>query len=222
LSGFVKGYKYEVDTSFFEHPLSKEAAYVLGFIWADGSVKYYKRDDKITSAEFQIEIKEEDEYVLEMIRKVMSSNHRIAHRQRKACRLSRFQVVRKDLVIKLLKYGIEEKKSFKNISPKHIDSEVEGHFIRGLFDGDGSVSFVNNRARFNIGGSINTISWVRDCLCKNGLPYHKVSLDKRSLNFGIIEWQGRDCLEKVYKYLYNEANALYMERKHKVFKEILH
>ncbi len=120
--------------SFFRH-WSPEMAYVLGFFAADGSMIRNKR-----GAHF-IEFTSTDRELLESIRRLLKSNHKISARERgqKWQTAYRLQIGSKVMFDDLLQLGLTPRKS-KTITFPEIPSPYLSHFVRGYFDGDGNVT----------------------------------------------------------------------------------
>lgn len=126
------------DENFFKR-WSLEMAYVLGFLYADGYLQKNKRGSSyfcFTST---------DKEIIEKIRNLLRSNHKISLRQRSKNNPEWkdsyvLQIGSKTMFDDLKKLGLTQNKSlileFPNI-PRRFLSD----FIRGYFDGDGGVHF---------------------------------------------------------------------------------
>src|SRR6478609_846753 len=124
--------KYKLNEDYFQDINTEKKAYFLGLILADGCV--HKR--RLT-----ISLQEEDRYILEkFIRelkftgnlykiKPRNPNHKIQYN---------LTIVSEKIIKDLNRLGIIERKSLVVKFPK-IDDNLIVHFIRGVFDGDGSV-----------------------------------------------------------------------------------
>ncbi|MDO8516119.1 MAG: LAGLIDADG family homing endonuclease [bacterium] len=123
--------KYEVNEQFFD-TWSPVVAYVLGFWFADG----YMRKDK----SYRILFFSNDLQIIRSIRGAMGSSHPI----RKKSKFDQCWVINmcsKRLYQDLEKLGGISCKS-KTLSFPNIPANYLRDFIRGYFDGDGSVFFV--------------------------------------------------------------------------------
>ncbi len=125
----------ELNQNFFKK-WSPEMAYVLGFFAADGSMILNKRG--VCFIEFTIT----DRIVLEQIRRVIGSTHRIAERERGGnCKTAyRLQIGSKEWFKDLSRLGFKQNKS-KRLPMPEIPKKYFGDFVRGYFDGDGCVYF---------------------------------------------------------------------------------
>jgi len=127
--------KYQIDESFFD-VWSPNMAYVLGFWGADG----YMRKEK----SYRILFTSADKNILIQIRKSFSSTHPIRKRKEKKGGLYTWtlSLCSKHLYWRLFHLGGLRRKS-RNMEFPHIPHDYLRDFVRGYFDGDGSVFFVN-------------------------------------------------------------------------------
>lgn len=114
----------EVDITYFKN-LDPESAYWLGLLFADGHV---------THRAFTISLKESDGAILlGHMCQDMKSTHKLALRRG----FANVQVSSPELASTLNSWGcVYGKKSDKILYPA-VPQELEHHFIRGIFDGDG-------------------------------------------------------------------------------------
>jgi predicted DNA-binding protein YlxM (UPF0122 family) len=123
---------YKINENFF-HNWSKEMAYVLGLILTDGN---------ISSDNAQISITMKEGYLLENIKKILKSEHPV--KSIKNTDMYYFGFCRNKMRDKLVELGITSNKSLKVNFPD-VPDKFLSHFIRGVFDGDGSVFFEPSR-----------------------------------------------------------------------------
>ncbi len=124
--------KYEINENFFDN-WSDRMVYVLGLILTDGSIG---NDDN------RISITMKEGHHLEKIKKMLHSQHPV--RYNKLADTHEFVFVRKIMAARLFKLGITRNKSLKVKFP-NVPDKFLSHFIRGVFDGDGSVFFEPSR-----------------------------------------------------------------------------
>jgi hypothetical protein len=128
--------KYSLNENFFSL-WNSEMAYVLGFWYADGHMRHVKS--------YRIYFSSNDVQILKDIRKAMRSNSPVISSESKYPTL----VVRsKKLYSCLLRLGGAPRKSTKITFPK-VPVKYLPDFIRGYFDGDGSVHKITYRASKN-------------------------------------------------------------------------
>jgi intein/homing endonuclease len=125
--------KYSLNESFFDE-WSAAMAYVLGFWFADG----YMRHDK----SYRVSFTSNDIQILKDIRRVMGSTNPIYKTKRDN---SSYVVLHsKKLFERLIVLGGMQRKS-RFIRFPEIPQEYIKDFVRGYFDGDGSVFLSSTR-----------------------------------------------------------------------------
>lgn len=150
---------YTVDHSFFSDVDRQLPAYWLGFLWADGNVY----GSRIT-----VNLARKDMHHLRSLASDLQTDAPVelytshsAFGKRK-CRL---RVSSTQLASDLARLNVVPNKSCASVRPR-VPRRSIWHFIRGLFDGDGSVgkSHTNNGLQVRICGTKATCSWLRDTL----------------------------------------------------------
>jgi len=141
---------WRVNEKFFDQ-WNEASAYVFGFWWADGSIYIrHRKNGKRSHARISFSGKDVDH--LEMIIDLMKLKKKIqiiSSNPKSYGRGSSYGFVRfgsNHMVNKLISFGGTRKKSFKYSYPK-IPNKYFHHFVRGYFDGDGSIYYkhYNNR-----------------------------------------------------------------------------
>lgn len=125
--------KYNVNDSFFK-TWSHDMAYILGFWWADGCMRFR------SSWLFSISQHSKDSYILRDILKKMESDYPVftPKTRKKSCI---FEISSNEICLDIISLGGRPKKSLK-ISMPNVPFEFFQDFLRGVFDGDGSISMV--------------------------------------------------------------------------------
>ena len=122
----IKWHKYKINHKFFSE-WTNESAYVLGLIASDGCVNEGKNH-------YSVEISSNDKSMLENVRKLMQFTKNV-EKSRETFRLRIDNpVIYQDIINK----GITHRKS-KTLKFPKMPEEIQEHFIRGFFDGDGSI-----------------------------------------------------------------------------------
>ncbi len=237
LSKFIKKIKVEsyyvlhsYCKDFFEKINSEEKAYWLGFLYADGCVRY--RNNK-TSAECYLGICEKDLSHLEKFKNSINYSGDIKVRRAKTkfnnSNTVCISVCSKKFVQDLINKGCVPAKSLiiKFPDKEQVPENLIKHFIRGYFDGDGSVSCSfygrenkkRTTIRFTSGSSeiLNSIEEVFFNICKKRKALYS---DKRKPNCFYLNYSSCSSLKLLYHYLYDNANV-FLERKERIFKEVL-
>lgn len=116
---------------------SAEMAYILGYFAADGCMFTNPRGSKYVS------FASTDSEILEKVKIILSSGHKIGVRKR--CNknwkdLFSLQIGSKEMYNDLIKLGFMPDKAARFKLPK-IPPQLLRHFIRGYFDGDGSIIY---------------------------------------------------------------------------------
>lgn len=211
--------KRVVNESFFSS-WSKEMAWVLGVVYTDGSIDPGRQENTLrpissTTAKLAIGQKE-PELLLKLIR-LMGSNAKLITVTGGTMVL---QIYSNKIYRDLVDIGLRPNKSL-NMRFPDIPKEYISHFIRGCWDGDGSIGFYENkyRARFFC-GSLSFIERFVKCLDMAGLPHRNITVryTKRKNPFYNISFTGKKIV-KLYEFLYKDSEqSCYLERKQELFK----
>ena len=125
----------KANSNFFKN-WSNNMAYILGFIVTDGCLVEHENGYNA------LNITNKNREILKDILTVMDSGHKISIKHRGGVpNLAYFQIQIRDKVIykDLLRIGITPRKS-KTIKVPNVPHEFFGSFVRGCFDGDGSIT----------------------------------------------------------------------------------
>ena len=214
--------KYFFDFNFFEKIDNEYKAYWLGFMYADGCI--LKQDNRgYGEQEFKIQIAKEDLQLLEKfkqdikstypIRKDKSKNEKNPNHQIQVIQSLRSQKTVDDLK----KLGCVENKSLILTFPseQQVPKELQKHFIRGYFDGDGSISETKEHYYINFVGTESFIKKLYQILNMGS-----VFPDKRKENSWYLSIGGNLQVIKFYHLLYDNSNR-YMQRKYEKFQLLL-
>jgi len=221
--------KYIPNEKFFDIIDSEEKAYVLGFFYADGN--NYIRGSH--SYEISMSLQEDDKIILEKIRDLLSSqspvefglSNNIKHKNMYSLKINS-----KLMSQQLTKLGCMPAKSLILTFPEWlIDPELQRHFIRGYFDGDGSlwarqptitgqidwgwqITSTNNfctEAKKLIGQYVNVH-------CSQSLAHSNLDNNiTATLSIG-----GNVQVKRVLDWMYKDA-TIYMDRKYNKYQEFL-
>ena len=203
---------YKINEKFFDSWTNK-MAYVLGIILTDGNIAK-------NSGLISISMKEGDH--LEKIRKMIDTEHPVKYQEQ--IDLFTLGFGRKKMTDSLLKLGITSKKSFKVKFPAVPDENLP-HFIRGVFDGDGSVFFEAGSKTSPLRVSFTSASKAFMTTLEEKLHLH-AGVSKRTIyethrrNIAYyIRYCHKDSL-KFFDYIYAGADeSMWLERKHRKFLE---
>ena len=135
---------YNLDIKYFDHIDIPNKAYILGFLFADG----YNDPKKGT---ISMALKCDDKNILENIRKELKSDrelelikgHSFKDGDKEYISSDEYRLVlfSKYMCESLICCGMIPNKSNRLKFPMYISDELIPHFVRGYFDGDGSMGF---------------------------------------------------------------------------------
>lgn len=161
--------KYKVNDNFFKI-WTPDMAYVLGFWWADGYMRKRVSGSSFIYG-FGLCQQTKDKYILKKILNAMGSNNPICiPKSRPDC--SHFEINSKIIFDDLIALGGSPNKS-KSIRMPSVPQEFIGDFIRGLFDGDGSISinkkYKTTKHAYICSGNIDFINDLKTILDNFGI-----------------------------------------------------
>ena len=227
--------RIKINENFFS-TWSNEMAYVLGVIYTDGNlIELTLKDERYKGIKSvkRLSISQKEPELLEKVLKLMDCNSRLIHRRRMeynkivSGETYIFLVHNEKICDDLIRIGLTPNKS-KTIEFPQIPDKYVRHFIRGCWDGDGSVfnySDISRVYRQNrigatfVSGSLTFVQAMADKLADKlheaGLIKRNIKKDKNSYR---IAFAGEKNCKLLYKYLYeNVTPDQYLERKYKIF-----
>ena len=202
---FKRKSKYNLNYNRFSKQLhTEETYYLLGYLYADGYVNPNKGLINITS---------KDKEILEKLVFLIGD---IPIKENNS--FYNIQWYSKKHIQQLIDLGCYNKKSLILEYPNWLHKDLEHHFIRGYFDGDGSIGLYNRTGKdkrpskvlkVNIAGTKNFLKGIKNYINNKG------SISKTSSIY-LLQYSGNTSssifCEKIY-----ENSTLYMERKHDVY-----
>lgn len=212
---------------------SEIKAYFLGFLYADGCL--FALRDKKGSKDFgiRINIHHEDGYILEKIKETFPffrltplKGNELLNRAPQILLEYYGRFIYRDF----RDNGLIERKSYENkdkLFLPTLSDDLMRHFIRGFFDGDGSISIAKSRPNLRrvdmVGVSKATITEMYNYFCKIGLkPDVFRTKAPNPLNgkgrqvVYIIEWLKIDSVLALKEYLYKDS-TIHLKRKKEKF-----
>lgn len=193
-----------------------EKAYVLGFIYSDGTIGKYANGYHIGICQH-----EDETYLMEKILDLFPFFGPIREHSNPGHIV--MSCASKDLYEDLCKNGVFPQKSKENrfnLRFPKLPIELQSHFIRGYFDGDGSVykQKVGN-TKFEIGGTCfymitDLIKILYDNKITVNLRCKYTGEGLRTMDFYVL-YASSDVVSKQFaEYIYRDCGDLYMKRKH--------
>lgn len=219
--------KYTLNENYFEKLDSKDKAYFLGFIYADGFITKRSTGQNILGITLA-----EDE-PLEKFKKYIGCNKPIGVYQKKGSYSNKsvehkLALISNKLVSDVEKLGVIENKTLVLTFPE-LPTELVHHFIRGYFDGDGSV-FLHNDPRPEYD---NTYLGIDICGTKEfleGLTHHLPFIEdeqciykelRKETNCWNIKFNSNIRSLELYHYMYRDCSDLYLTRKKDKFENFI-
>lgn len=205
----------KVNHYYFSKIDSEIKAYLLGFFVADGCI--YNHSSAKNSWYFEISLESSDGYILELFRNEIAPTHRLYNRKFKKSRDQiAFRIASKQIANDIMFLGFPQRKTYAELHLPKIKKSLMSHFIRGYFDGDGSVGlYVTSRnyyvRQFTI--TCNCLTFLEEI--QKVLPV-KVFInpikDKTACRLCTNDWKS---IKILYDYLYKDATYFLSRKKDK-------
>lgn len=207
--------------SYFEKIDTEDKAYFLGLIYSDGCIINNKNDYRY-KVSLKLHIK--DKHILEdFIKHVKGEMSLWFHGQRNMCEVS---LSGKKIVKDLEEKGLHPNKTFTIKYPK-INEDLERHFLRGYFDGDGCVRVKTDKRDGSKRGDLRLVSGsieMIDSINQRMNVLFGTSLNKiygpTNKEYKFIGWSSMNDIETIYEGFYNNSN-LFLSRKKTIFDEVI-
>lgn len=205
--------KCSVNHNFFVNIDNEYKAYWLGFIMADGCI-HKQRNSYILG----ISLNKKDTNHLEKFKTNISSNKKLFYNT-KNCTISLY-IYSQKIYNDLYNLGCIERKSLTLEFPQNIRKDLIKHFIRGYFDGDGSLFWLMNyhypRCKF-----ISSLSFVTSL---KAIIMHELdilgSIDDSGSNCYALVFSKRSKVIDVCDWMYKDAN-IYLDRKYNRYLQLM-
>jgi hypothetical protein len=209
--------KYKYDEHYFDIIDSEDKAYFLGLLFADG---HNSANNCI-----RLSLHKKDIDIIQVFLKKLNANVPIKFTGPDK-KMATVNIFSKHMSETLRSYGMSSNKYFSFNFPEILE-ELNVHFIRGYFDGDGSVfsskiKTYNLKYTFTITGNYETLLKIQNILC-NKLGLKKIKMQKRykhklksSVHFS---YTGNRQVKLIRDFLYKDA-TVYLKRKHSKFFKI--
>lgn len=223
-----------INENYFDDINTEEKAYLLGFFLADGCISTEHNDgSRAQNFRFTVNNSIDDEEIINKFSSVICPDNIVA----KKTKLNNDKVVRKpQLCVRWSsKYMFDQFISKYNITPRKtkdttfkfpfetIPQDLVRHFIRGFFDGDGSVSSHNygNTIYFNFSFTstsqdfLNQIADIIEPLHKDVKRHFNKQQGKNMICYDLrfkYNKNRTECIKLIYDWLYDNS-TIYLNRK---------
>ena len=216
--------KYSHQYDYFENIDTEEKAYWLGFMFADGYI--VDCSNRYGEDKFGITLHSKDKITLEQFKKSIQSTNPIIDVSSNGRQLHRIIMSSQKSVDDLISHGCVKQKSLILKPPINVPEELIHHFIRGFFDGDGSIFW--NKSEFEkhdtwltpsynicITSTKEMIEWIID-----QVGVGKISKEERKTKTWYYRQSGNDKVKQFCDYIYKDA-TIFMERKYQLYQDLL-
>lgn len=214
----------EKDETYFQRE-SPNMAWILGFLASDGTVGKNNNKIKIGLAAKDVEIlyRIKEEMNLPAEPKLYTNNQGYD-----CCTLQwTCEQHKKDLI----KYSIVPAKTFILKPPLELDRKYWIDYIRGYFDGDGSINLIkngNSRGNGNLRWQVcsatkEILEWIVNFLYEEyNIPKVNIQTErKESGNLLYYIQYSSISTRKIYTVLYSTSSNMYLKRKKEHYEKIL-
>lgn len=215
-SKYSSSNKIYTDESFFEE-WSHELAYFLGWLASDGNISEESNAFRITSTDIDH---------LEKMFSLFSYGWETCVREWDKEKHPNYKpagtiaISRKDIMDKIIDYGIPPSKSLI-IEMPYIPTEYMRDFVRGVFEGDGCITYKDNlspKIVFATGSEKFAYGLGEAIERQTGLKIHVYVDDKRTWT---LEYDSITSVKMLFKYMYEGVpSELILKRKYDVFIEL--
>lgn len=212
--------KYKLNESFFDNINTPNKAYIMGLLHSDGS-------NNIDKSTISISLQEDDKDILEQIRLEVNSEkpleyldysdkHDFGYTYKNQYRLLLFS---KHMCEELNNKGITPNKSLTIGFPNWLNTNLIPHYVRGVYDGDGSI-YRSYRNDNNLPITVTITATESFCkvlkdICKKELNISAGIYDASCHNgiTKVFTLSGRNIAKKFLDWIYQDAD-LFLQRKY--------
>ena len=212
---FLKG-GAKIDNNIYKNGFDNVNSYIYGLIVSDGCLIYTGRNKNRLSIMLGLNDKE----MIEKLHKYMCFGNKV-YKQNKQYSI---KYRNEESIDFLIKNGLIQRKSLEIDFPI-LPIEFMPSFIRGYFDGDGSISLriesdkIYGRVAFT-SGSINFLRGLQNCLYYNfNIMSHIYDGGHKDTKTMALVITRRSEIDKLYNMMYDDTD-FYLYRKYNKFVEL--
>lgn len=214
--------KYAIQEDYFDNINIEDKAYILGFFYADG---YH--NPKLN--QISITLQEKDKDILSEINKRIQPTKPLTFIKRSGekdgCnRQNQYRMVINSKYMSSIftKRGLDNNKTSSLDYPSYIPEELERHFIRGYFDGDGWIKKISRDKRYSYGtisimGTMNLLEGIKGVLLKELNIKSYIGKTVSTMCFK-LDTSGTANTSKIMNWLYKDS-TIHLTRKYETFRE---
>lgn len=224
--------KYHINQNYFEKIDNEWKAYWLGFLYADGCVRYKKnnKNNKQINA-LMVGLQMSDKgHIQKMLDSLQAENPIVEYESKqkeKTYYVAKTTVTNKKIVEDLIKLGCVPNKSLilKFPTEEQVPRKYIRHFLRGYFDGDGCIHINLRKKRpsisFSVLGTKDFLNGFMETLIRDNknLSRKPIIKDKRRENVYEFSFASVEDVNIIYNYLYKDCN-IFLDRKLEKFDKL--
>lgn len=201
-------HKKTIRENVFDKIDNEEKAYWLGFLYADGCIGNNNRTD------IEIGLSVRDKSHIQKFKNFLNWDGKIVINDIK-CRIS---FKNRHMHQALINLGCIPKKSLTLMFPSEdkVPKELQRHFIRGYFDGDGCFCWTNKTFEINIIGTKDMLENI--CKITNIDKNRIYSAKTKSKEVYRIVVGEKQKIESFLDFIYANSN-IYLDRKYEKYKK---
>lgn len=210
--------KMGINENYFDEIDDQDKAYILGFLFADGTNYIYGKNTNEYMINLTLKI--DDMYILERIREKIGVERklRIYKRNSDGREYARLEFKNKHMSLRLKELGVVQNKTFITKFPEYLRDDLIPHFVRGLMDGDGCIAKSLKTIQF-AGSHEMMCGLVKQFEKYLGFTAHIVKI-KCSPGISSVAIARLEYKNKLLHWMYDDAD-LKLERKYKLGKQII-
>ena len=193
-------------------------AYWLGFFYADAY-----NGDKVNT--FNITLKGSDINHIKKIARFFSFPEEKTFRyiNNSGIDTSNIKLYSKYLCNKMTELGCPRAKSLILTFPRWLNFDLYNHFIRGLFDGDGCLTFKKKQKewKWSLAGTQDICNEICNIISKIEIHRSPYYISKTNNNTYVLEIAGNDQIERICSWMYERSDSeTRLDRKYELYLEL--
>ena len=212
----------DINHDFFEKIDSELKSYLLGFFTADGTIN--RRGNSIS-----VLIQERDIEILDLFKEAFNDKKDFyKYKKKKETHQNRLKFVlnsernKKNILNKGINYNKTE--FLFNLPNEYVEEPFIKDFIRGYFDGNGSIILPSKKSRvtkFKITSTnLDFLLFCKNIFVNLGCSFVKIE-NYQHLKAKTLYIQNKKSIQIVFNYLYNNDKCLYkLNRKYEKLKRV--
>mgnify|MGYP001160614852 CR=1 FL=1 len=213
--------KYELNEAAFDK-ITPHAAWVLGWLVSDGFVSK-------SSNSFGVKVSPKDVDALEKIKSFFSYSGPILKGRSRLKATGKtyghrlLKITSPKLKQTLLSLGVSPSKTSHETYLPTVEGEaLDRQFIKGVFEGDGSLLYYpkTNRFKFQVVGTSELLHEIQDRLVKYlGIGKTKIHCQNSVSNHHLMQYSGKHQVPKIARWIYQDS-IWHLDRKHNTYKRM--